>query len=165
MLAWVICTACQREVNSHARAVSRRGQQWFALVAADACRLGTRAFQFAIRIDSHRPNELFSKKSAFRFTSCHAVFLVYLLYSLSQKKNKLTSLFAAFNTLDVLTCWKLSNWYWWHRMNHSVKRRCQALHQTHHRYYLNISVQAANLSDWRIEWNRIETLFARIGML
>ena len=40
------------------------------------------------------------KKSAFRFTSCHAVFLVYLLYSLSQK-NKLTSLFAAFNTLDV----------------------------------------------------------------
>jgi len=25
------------------------------------------------------------KKSAFRFTSCHAVFLVYLLYSLSQK--------------------------------------------------------------------------------
>jgi len=41
----------------------------------------------------------FVKKSAFRF-SCHAVFLVYLLYSLSQK-NKLTSLFAAFNTLDV----------------------------------------------------------------
>ena len=40
------------------------------------------------------------KKSAFRFTSCHAVFLVHLLYSLSQK-NKLTSLFAAFNTLDV----------------------------------------------------------------
>ena len=28
---------------------------------------------------------LFVKKSAFRFTSCHAVFLVYLLYSLSQK--------------------------------------------------------------------------------
>ena len=39
-------------------------------------------------------------------------------------------------------------------MNHSVKRRRQALHQTHHRYYLNISVQAANLSDWRIESNR-----------
>jgi len=47
----------------------------------------------SIRIDS------FSKKSAFRFTSCHAVFLVYLLYSLSPKK--LTSSFAAFNTLDV----------------------------------------------------------------
>ena len=36
-------------------------------------------------------------------------------------------------------------------MNHSVKRRRQALHQTHHHYYLNISVEAANLSDWRIE--------------
>jgi len=64
-----------------------------------------RAFQFAIRIDSIRyANRLESirlvKKSAFRFTSCHAFFLVYLLYSLSQK-NKLTSLFAAFNTLDV----------------------------------------------------------------
>jgi len=53
----------------------------------------TRAFQFAIRIDSIR-----FFKSAFRFTSCHAVFLAYLLYSLSQK-NKLMSLFAAFNTL------------------------------------------------------------------
>ena len=50
-------------------------------------------------------------------------------------------------------------------MNHSVKRRRQALHQTHHHYYLNISVEAANLSDWRIESNRIETFFARIGML
>ena len=29
-----------------------------------------------------------------------------------------------------------------------------ALHQTHHHYYLNISVKAANLSDWRIESNR-----------
>ena len=53
-------------------------------------------------------------------------------------------------------------------MNHSVRRRRQALHQTHHHYYLNISVEAANFSDWRIEskkidsvarieWNRIET--------
>ena len=63
-------------------------------------------------------------------------------------------------------------------MNHSVKRRRQALHRTHHHYYLNISVEAANLSDWRIEsnrkkidsvarieLNRIETFFARIGML
>jgi len=39
-------------------------------------------------------------------------------------------------------------------MNHSVKRRRQALHQTPHHYYLNISVEAANLSDWRIESNR-----------
>jgi len=39
-------------------------------------------------------------------------------------------------------------------MDHSVKRRRQALHQTHHHYYLNISVEAANLSDWRIESNR-----------
>jgi len=38
-------------------------------------------------------------------------------------------------------------------MNHSVKRRRQALHQTHHHYYLNISVQSANLSDCRIESN------------
>jgi len=36
-------------------------------------------------------------------------------------------------------------------MNHSVTRRRQALHQTHHHYYLNISVEAANFSDWRIE--------------
>ena len=42
----------------------------------------------------------------------------------------------------------------WHRMNHSVKRRRQALHRTHHHYYLNISVEAANLSDWQIESNR-----------
>jgi len=39
-------------------------------------------------------------------------------------------------------------------MNHSVKRRRQALHQTYHHYYLNISVEAANLSDWQIESNR-----------
>ena len=39
-------------------------------------------------------------------------------------------------------------------MNHSVKKRRQALHQTHHHHYLNISVEAANLSDWRIESNR-----------
>jgi len=32
-------------------------------------------------------------------------------------------------------------------------------------YYLNISVQAANVSDCQIESNRIETFFARIGML
>jgi len=59
-------------------------------------------------------------------------------------------------------------------MNHSLKRRRQALHQTHHHYYLNISVEAANLSDWQIESNRknrfgsenrIETFLARIGML
>ena len=48
-------------------------------------------------------------------------------------------------------------------MNHSVKRRRQALHQTHHHYYLNISVEAANLSDWRIESN--QNFFARIGMI
>jgi len=47
-------------------------------------------------------------------------------------------------------------------MNHSVKRRRQALHQTYHHYYLNISVQAANLSDWRIE---SKLFLARIGML
>jgi len=47
----------------------------------------------SIRIDS-----FCKKKSAFRFTSCHAVFLAYLLYSLSQKK--LTLLIAAFNTSE-----------------------------------------------------------------
>ena len=64
--------------------------------------LHSRAFQFAIQIDSicYANRFVFEKKWAFRFTSCHAVFLAYLLYSLSQK-NKLTSLFAAFNTLDV----------------------------------------------------------------
>ena len=48
-------------------------------------------------------------------------------------------------------------------MNHSVKRRRQALHQTHHHYYLNtgISVEAANLSDWRIESKKIDSV-ARI---
>ena len=44
-------------------------------------------------------------------------------------------------------------------MDHSVKRRRQAFHQTHYHYYLNISVEAANLSDWQIESNRIETFF------
>ena len=39
-------------------------------------------------------------------------------------------------------------------MNHSLQRRRQALHQNHHHYYLNISVEAANLSDWRMESNR-----------
>ena len=39
-------------------------------------------------------------------------------------------------------------------MNHSLETHRQALHQTHHHYYLNISVQTANLSDWRIESNR-----------
>jgi len=48
-------------------------------------------------------------------------------------------------------------------MNHSVKRCREALYQTHHHYYLNISVEAANLLDWRIESNR--NFFARIGML
>ena len=46
-------------------------------------------------------------------------------------------------------------------MNHSIKRRRQALHQTHHHYYLNISVEAANLSDWRIESKKIDSI-ARI---
>jgi len=36
--------------------------------------------------------------------------------------------------------------------------RSQALHQSHHHYYLNISVQAANLSDWRIESNRKKSI-------
>ena len=46
-------------------------------------------------------------------------------------------------------------------MNHSVKRRRQALRQTHHHYYLNISVEAANVSDWRIESKKIDPV-ARI---
>ena len=46
-------------------------------------------------------------------------------------------------------------------MNHSLKRRRQALNQTHHHYYLNISVEAANLSDWRIESKKIDSV-ARI---
>ena len=61
-------------------------------------------------------------------------------------------------------------------MNHSVKIRRQALYQTHHHYYLNISVEAANLSDWRIEsklfcpnWNalvRIEgTIRSRLAVV
>ena len=49
-----------------------------------------KAFQFAIRIYSIRYANRFEwirfiKKSAFRFTSCHTVFLAYLLYSLSKK--------------------------------------------------------------------------------
>ena len=49
-------------------------------------------------------------------------------------------------------------------MDHSVKRRRQALHQTHHHYYLNISVEAANLSDSvaRIESNQIETFLPEL---
>jgi len=39
-------------------------------------------------------------------------------------------------------------------MNHSVK---------HHHYYLNISVKAANLLDWRIESKKIDSV-ARIEL-
>jgi len=46
-----------------------------------------RAFQFTIWIDfiCYANRFVLWKKSAFRFTSCHAVSLAYLLYSLSQK--------------------------------------------------------------------------------
>ena len=48
--------------------------------------LPPRAFQFAIWFDSLCESIRFvKKKSAFCFTGCHAVFLAYLLYSLSQK--------------------------------------------------------------------------------
>jgi len=58
-------------------------------------------------------------------------------------------------------------------MNHSVKRRRQALHQTHRNYYLNISVQAEIYqigesnrkkidSVARIESNRIETFLPEL---
>jgi len=62
----------------------------------------------------------FLKKSAFRFSSCHVVFLAYLLYSLSQK-NKLTSLFAECNTseLHVVNLLEIIDTDW----NQSVKRR------------------------------------------
>jgi len=59
------------------------------------------------------------------------------------------SLFAAFNTLV-------------HPQKNSYVMHTIKLLLT---YYLNISVQTANLSDCRIESNRIETFFARIGML
>ena len=70
-------------------------------------------------------------------------------------------MFAAFNTLE-------------HRQKNSYAMHAIKLLLT---YYLNISVQAANLSDCRIESNRIEKIdsvariesnrnfFARIGML
>ena len=86
-------------------------------------------------------------------------------------------MFAAFNTLHVFNLLEIVYLILiWHRMNHSVKRRRQTLHQTHHHYYLNISVglQAANFTDWRIKSNRkkidsvarIESkFFSRIGML
>ena len=42
------------------------------------------------------------------------------------------SLFAAFNTLDVFNLLEIVQLILiWHRMNHSLKRRRQALHQTH----------------------------------
>ena len=70
----------------------------------------------------------------------------------------------AFITLDIFNLLEIVQLILiWHRMNLSLKRRRQALHQTHHHYYLNNSVEAANLSDWRIESNR--NFFARIGML
>ena len=66
--------------------------------------VGTKAFQFAIRIHSIRfvmRIDSFSKKSAFRFTSVMQFFFLFIYCIVSAKKNKLTSLFAAFNTLDV----------------------------------------------------------------
>jgi len=75
----------------------------------------SKAFQFAIRIYSirHAMSNRFVlfKKSAFRFTSCHAV-------------------------------WTKTNSY----AMHTIKLLLT--------YYLNISVQAANLSDCRIESSR-----------
>ena len=70
---------------NHAAAESpeRGGDERVALLIA-------RAFQFAIRIDSIRYANRFElirlvKKSAVRFTSCHAVFSCLFIYSLSQK--------------------------------------------------------------------------------
>ena len=108
------------------------------------------------RFDSLCESIRFVKKSAFRFISCHAVF--FLIYCIvSAEKNKLTSLFAAFNTLE-------------HRQKRLRNAYYKKLLLT---YYLNISVEAANLSDCQIKSkknrfgseNRMETFFARIGML
>ena len=97
-------------------------------------------------------------KTAFRFTSCHAVFLAYLLYSLSQKIS------------------------WRHCLRRlilqNIDKNSYAMHTTKitPTHYLNISVQATNFSDCWIESNpkkidsvaRIESnlnFFAGIGML
>ena len=50
-------------------------------------------------------------------------------------------------------------------MNHRLKRRRQALHQTHHHYYLNISLEAANLSDWRIESKKSNNQFGSENLI
>jgi len=72
-------------------------------------------------------------------------------------------LFAAFNTLDVFNLLEIVQLILIrHRMNHSIKRRRQALNKTHHHYYLNTSVEAANVSNWRIESNRTETFLPEL---
>ena len=81
----------------------RREQAFSFSIARKVMGIGlltSRAFKFAIRIDSIRfvmridsNRFVLLKKSAFRFTSCHAAFLADLVYSLSQNK---LSLFAAF---------------------------------------------------------------------
>jgi len=85
----------------------------------------------SIRIDS-----FCKKKSAFRFTSCHAVFLTYLLYSLSQKNTPQCT------QLKAILC------------KTSTKKQLRNAHYLLLTYYLNISVQATKFSDCRIESNR-----------
>ena len=72
--------------RAHRSTLPRRGDASLRSIS----RLCSRAFRFAIRIDSIRYANRFEsirfvKKSAFRFTNVSCSFLAYLLYSLSQK--------------------------------------------------------------------------------
>ena len=98
----------------------------------------SRAFQFVIRFDSLCESIRCVKKSAVRFTSCHAVFLVQGLFIVqSQSKNtpqgtQLKAILYTTSTKTVTQC-----------IMHTLKITPNLL--------LNISVEAANLSDCRIE--------------
>ena len=81
---WPRCGQSAYAVDASLSACRRQGAR---LLLIPFLRPLSKAFQFAIRFDllckSIRIYS-FCKKSAFRFTSCHAVFLAYLLYSIGQ---------------------------------------------------------------------------------
>jgi len=113
------------------------------------------SIRYANRFESIR----FVKKSAFRFTSCHAVFLAYLLYSLSQKNTPQCTQLKA-----ILCRTSTKNSY----AMHTVKITPYLLfeYQCTSSKFIRFPNRIEKIdSVARIELNRSETFFARIGML
>ena len=100
----------------------------------------TRAFQFAIRIDSLCESIRFVKKSAFRFTSCHAVFALNKLHKHLKYSNFLIKI---------------------HYNPHNWKLYCVEHQQKQFGKFIRLPSRKNRFGSE----NRIESFFARIGML